>query len=80
MATHASANGNYSLLSVLGRAELEVPFAVSTVLQRDSTGYHAVDYALRNRNGRLAELLLEMALRGPPESRSELVVAPPDAQ
>jgi len=79
MATHAAAKGNLSILQLISNEDFVVPFAVSCVMQRDATGQHAVDYALRNRNGRMAELLFTVALRGPPESRTELVTAPPEA-
>ena len=60
MATHAAAKGNVKILNLITAPEFVVPFAVSCVLQRDSTFHHAVDYALRNRNGRLAELLFKV--------------------
>ena len=69
---HSAAVGNLQILEKLIRSP--TPPAPSSVLQVDCTGRHALDYALKNRNGRLAELLLAHALRMPPHQRMPLVV------
>ena len=68
---HASAAGNLALIEKLIKAP--TPPAPSSVLQVDCTGRHALDYALKNKNRRLAELLLGHALRMPPHQRLPLV-------
>ena len=68
---HSTAVGNFQVVEKLIRAPK--PPAPSSVLQVDCTGRHALDYALKMKNGRLAELLLEHALRMPPYRRMPLV-------
>ena len=69
--THSTAVGNFQVVEkLIGSPK---PPAPSSVLQIDCTGRHALDYALKNKNGRLAELLLKHALRLPPHQRMPLV-------
>ena len=68
---HAAVAGNTQVIARLFRSPR--PPVPSSVLQVDCTGRHALDYALRGRNGRLTELLFEHALRMPPHARTPLV-------
>mmetsp|Transcript_29183 Transcript_29183/g.79865 ORF Transcript_29183/g.79865 Transcript_29183/m.79865 type:complete len:722 (+) Transcript_29183:224-2389(+) len=77
---HASASDNFVLLSTLLGTSSSAGTAAgaigSCVLRTDCTGWHALDYALKNRNAKLAELLLSAAFRSPPAARDGLVNAP----
>ena len=77
VAAHAATANNLKVLERL----LSGPTAdlmASTVLRLDCTGWHALDYALKNRNCPLVELLFSAALRLPPSARGGLVVGPPN--
>lgn len=78
IAAHAATANNLRALDSL----LTGPTAdlvTSTILRVDCTGWHALDYALKNRNCSLGELLLKAALRSPPGARAGLVVGPPNS-
>jgi hypothetical protein len=75
MATHVAAANNIGLVKELVKANL-FDLVSSTVLRQDCSGMHALDFALKQRNAALCELLLNAALRLPPPSRLPMVSAP----